>query len=138
MPGELDPQAQAYLDEIAKLGYRPMYEMTPAESRACFGDLIARFGGSAEPIGRIEDREIEGPAGKLPARVYTPDGDGPFPLLVFFMLTASLPVTGLLRSRLFNDSPIDRVVSRFQLSTVSRRSIPSQPRRKMPMELRGG
>ena len=34
--------------------------------------------------GRIEEREIEGPSGDLPVRIYTPAGDGPFPILVYF------------------------------------------------------
>ena len=35
-------------------------------------------------VARVEDRLIDGPGGRLPLRVYTPDGDAPFPALVFF------------------------------------------------------
>ncbi|MEW9669367.1 alpha/beta hydrolase [Ammoniphilus sp. 3BR4] len=35
-------------------------------------------------VGSIEDRMISGPGGEIPIRIYTPEGDGPFPLLVFF------------------------------------------------------
>ena len=37
-----------------------------------------------EPVSTVEDRLIPGVAGKQPIRVYTPAGDGPFPLLVYF------------------------------------------------------
>ena len=30
------------------------------------------------------DRTIQGAAGKIPARVYTPEGPGPFPVIVYF------------------------------------------------------
>jgi len=37
-----------------------------------------------EAVGGLEDRLVPGPAGAIPVRIYTPAGDGPFPLLVFF------------------------------------------------------
>ena len=36
------------------------------------------------PVARVVDRTIPGPDGALPVRVYTPEGSGPFPLLVVF------------------------------------------------------
>src|SRR5439155_5489284 len=41
-------------------------------------DFVARDGF------RKEDRMIPGPAGEIPIRIYTPQGGGPFPVLVFF------------------------------------------------------
>ena len=35
-------------------------------------------------IGAVRQISIPGPAGKIPARVYTPEGEGPYPLLLFF------------------------------------------------------
>jgi acetyl esterase len=35
------------------------------------------------PLAAIRDHAIPGPAGTVPVRVYTPQGKGPFPLLVF-------------------------------------------------------
>src|SRR5262249_19144340 len=40
--------------------------------------------GERRAVGSVEDREIAGPAGKIPIRIYTPEGKGPFPVLVFF------------------------------------------------------
>ncbi len=36
------------------------------------------------PVGAVRDIGVAGGAGMIPARVYTPAGTGPFPLLVFF------------------------------------------------------
>ncbi len=38
----------------------------------------------AEKVAKVEDRKIPGPAGEIPIRIYTPEGTGPFPVLVFF------------------------------------------------------
>jgi acetyl esterase len=35
-------------------------------------------------LASVEDRRIPGPAGELPVRIYTPEGDGPFPVIVYF------------------------------------------------------
>ncbi|MBO2461036.1 alpha/beta hydrolase [Actinomadura violacea] len=35
-------------------------------------------------VGSVADTAIPGPAGDLPVRVYTPEGDGPFPAFVWF------------------------------------------------------
>jgi acetyl esterase len=37
-----------------------------------------------EPVKRIEDRNIPGTAGDIRVRIYTPEGKGPFPLVVFY------------------------------------------------------
>ena len=36
------------------------------------------------PLARVADRTIPGPGGALPVRVYTPVGEGPFPIVVYF------------------------------------------------------
>jgi len=45
---------------------------------------MAALSGEAEPVGKVEDRDIPGPEGKILLRIYTPAGKGPFPILVFF------------------------------------------------------
>jgi acetyl esterase len=37
-----------------------------------------------EPVARVENQVIPGPAGDIPVRLYTPEGTGPFPVLMFF------------------------------------------------------
>jgi len=79
----LDPQARFVLDQLEALGSPPMHTLTPAQAREASRAWIAGAG-EPEPVARVEDRAIPGPAGVIPVRVYTPAGGGPFPVLVFF------------------------------------------------------
>ncbi|RAI58634.1 alpha/beta hydrolase [Roseicella frigidaeris] len=82
----VDPQIQALLDAGRHL---PRTESLPvAEARAMYEARTAAY---APPtaVARVEERTIPGPEGApLRLRVYTPEGpgegQGPFPLLVFF------------------------------------------------------
>jgi acetyl esterase len=56
---------------------------TVEEARTGY-DAMAAAGGELPELGSVADRTIPGPAGDIPIRVYTPLGDGPFPILVFF------------------------------------------------------
>jgi len=40
--------------------------------------------GKQAEVARVEDRTVELPNIRVPIRLYTPEGDGPFPILVFF------------------------------------------------------
>jgi len=82
----LAPQAQAYLDQMAAMQVPHIATLTPEVVRA---GVAAQFEAERqqtppEPVARVENRTIPGPAGEIPIRVYTPHGDGPFPALVFF------------------------------------------------------
>jgi acetyl esterase len=79
----LDQQTQTVLDMIAAIGGPPMHSMSVADAREAMLAMAA-ISGEAEPVGKVEDREIPGPEGKIPLRIYTPAGKGPFPILVFF------------------------------------------------------
>ena len=78
----LDPQAQAILDMIAAMGTPPIEEMSVEQARTMLN--LNEMGGTPEPVARVEDREIPGPYGPTPIRIYTPEGVGPFPVLVYF------------------------------------------------------
>ncbi|MDZ4402160.1 alpha/beta hydrolase [Prosthecobacter sp.] len=77
----LDPQAQAFLAQLAALGAPPLEQLPVDQVRAIYRQL---FGGSGEPeaVGEVIDRTIPGPGGPIPLRIYTPKGSGPFPVLV--------------------------------------------------------
>lgn len=79
----LDPQARELLDQIAKAGIPPFHTLTPQQAREQM--LVAsRFMGPPEEVHCVEDREVPGPAGAIPVRVYRPgDGDA-LPAVVFF------------------------------------------------------
>jgi acetyl esterase len=80
----LDAQTQAVVDRIAASGEPPMHTLSVAEARQAQLKGVAAMGGKPETVGHIEDREIPGPQGTIPVRIYSPKGKGPFPLLVFF------------------------------------------------------
>ncbi len=46
--------------------------------------MLKALGIEQEPVAHVEDRVIPGLAGDIPIRIYTPEGAGPFPILVFF------------------------------------------------------
>jgi acetyl esterase len=64
-------------------GGKPLNELPVAEARQAMV-MPMRKSRAALPLASIADRSIPGPAGDLPIRIYTPEGVGPFPLLVYF------------------------------------------------------
>lgn len=79
----VDPQVQVYLDQMASLNMPQLSSMTPEVIRQQIAQELAMFG-EGEPVAHVENRTIPGPAGEIPVRIYTPEGSGPFPVLVFF------------------------------------------------------
>lgn len=87
-----DPQMKAVLEELAKLTPVPLYTMTPAQARKQPGPpdavkaVLKKQGKpiTPEPVAKVMDTTVPGPAGSIPVRVYTPSGTGPFPVLVYF------------------------------------------------------
>ena len=77
----LDPQAQVALDAAAAIGLPPNHTVSAQEARAN-SKLRPRPGGPE--VAKVEDRNIPGPGGEIPVRIYTPAGSGPFPILVWF------------------------------------------------------
>lgn len=86
---------QAVLDQHAKLGPAPIESLTPTEARRqptpkdAVMALLAAQGKDTTPTALVPgvtsvDRQIDGAAGAIPARIYTPDGAGPFPVIVYY------------------------------------------------------
>lgn len=76
----LDPQAKAFLDS---LGQRvPLSALTVAENRANMAKLRS-LAGQAEAVSKIEDVSIPVKDGEITVRVYTPEGEGPFPIFIY-------------------------------------------------------
>ncbi len=81
----LDPQVQAFLDEIAALDPPPLETMTPDEAREmCIAEIEAL--GEPEAVAEVRDFTVPGPGGEVPVRLYKPEsaGDEPLPVLVFY------------------------------------------------------
>jgi acetyl esterase len=77
----VDPQIQMLLNLRAALP--PLHTLTVAEAREQFA--ARDIPGLRVPeIAHVFNRDMQGPGGSLGLRVYTPPGEGPFPLMVFF------------------------------------------------------
>jgi acetyl esterase len=81
----LDPQAKALLDLMPPMPDFSTLDLALARAGMAQGPLGA---GDPEPVARVENRTVPGPAGEIPVRVYTPQGAGkasePSSGLVFF------------------------------------------------------
>lgn len=78
----IDPQLTPFLagaTAFPKAGSIPVTEL-----RALVRQASTAFPPPALPIGAVEDRTIGGPGCDLRVRVYTPAGEGPFPVIVYF------------------------------------------------------
>ncbi len=80
----VDTQTQAVLDFLAASGMPPLHMLTVADARGAMLAMDKWGRGEPEPVGNVEDREVPGPEGQISVRIYTPEGKGPFPVLVFF------------------------------------------------------
>ena len=86
------PEMQFVLEKLAELGAKPLHTLTVDQARAqptpadAVAAVMADKGIDAGPASEIvtSDIVIPGPAGDIKARVYTPPGDGPFPVIVYY------------------------------------------------------
>ena len=86
------PEMQAVLDKLAELGAKPLHTLSVDEARAqptpadAVAAVMKDMGIDAGPAAAIatSDIVIPGPAGDNKARVYTPAGEGPFPVIVYY------------------------------------------------------
>lgn len=82
---------QDVLDELAALGGKPIEQLTPLEARRqptptdAVKALLKKKGKeiTPEPVAAVEDKYITGPGGDIAIRIYTPEGRGPFPVIVY-------------------------------------------------------
>lgn len=84
-------QMRAVLEEFLSFQVPPLYLLTPQHARQQLAiqdaaiSLLRKQGRSTvEAVGSVRNTTIPGPAGPLAARVYTPTGSGPFPVIVYF------------------------------------------------------
>ncbi|MFH1160863.1 MAG: alpha/beta hydrolase, partial [bacterium] len=80
--GELDPQAIQFLTAIAVAELPPLADLTPqlARERNIVDAFMSRSALEIIP----SENEIPGPYGSIPLRIFTPSGEGPFPVLIYF------------------------------------------------------
>lgn len=87
-----DPQMQVVLDALKSLDAKPVHTLSVPDARtqASAADAARTVQRdkkiSALPEAKVATKDIAIPtaAGALPARVYTPEGQGPFPVVLYF------------------------------------------------------
>ena len=100
MPAAVNSQAQAVLDKFAELGPLPTENLSPENARnnptlknaveqmaaesAMVRAMNVAMPAMPEPVGKIGHITIPTGDGEVIARVFTPKGDAPFPVLVYF------------------------------------------------------
>ncbi|WP_309671932.1 alpha/beta hydrolase [Gemmatimonas sp.] len=88
-------EMQSVLDQLGSMGGKPIESLTPTEARrqptpaAAVAMVMAKAGKDTMPMAMVPgvtsiDRTIPGPAGAMPARIYTPTGPGPFAVVVYY------------------------------------------------------
>jgi acetyl esterase len=79
----LDPQLKRYLDEHPTP--MPAGPMTPQALRLAVRSMPQATGsGEPEAVARVEDRHVAVDGGQITVRLYTPDEQEPFPVLVYY------------------------------------------------------
>lgn len=79
---ELDPQTEALLETLGAGITPPTYTLSVTEGRDMLDELF--LDEDPEPVGEVLNTEIQGPDDPIPLRIYAPEGEGPFPVLVFY------------------------------------------------------
>lgn len=84
---EIHHQAKKILDLLTTDGVNVLSQMSVAEARTHYDQVIAEHNFDLAEVGGVEDREIDGPNGPIPLRIIRPLGSDPaepLPILVFF------------------------------------------------------
>lgn len=90
--GHADQPMTAVLEALQSLNPKSIQSLSAEDARdqPTIADAVMkvldRQGQSKvpQPVGKIDNRSIPGPAGSIPIRVYTPNGNGPFPIVVYY------------------------------------------------------
>lgn len=91
-PAKAEPHMQKVLDALGSLGGKPIETLTPEEARKqpspadAVKKVLTDSGKSAAPEAgvTVKDMMIAGPLGNFPIHIYTPEGKGPFPVMVYY------------------------------------------------------
>jgi acetyl esterase len=91
-PPKAEPHMQKVLDALKALGGKPIETLTPEEARKqptpadAVKKVLADAGQSTAPEAgvTVKDMTVQGQGGSFPVHVYTPDGKGPFHVMVYY------------------------------------------------------
>lgn len=79
----LDPQVEAFLEEIQGFRQEPLHRLTPAKARLLAVAETALLA-PPEPMAKTEDRRVPGYGGWIPIRIYVPEAAQTLPVLVYY------------------------------------------------------
>lgn len=87
-----DKDMAAVLTKLEDLNPKPISSLSAEDARTqpTPADAVAALMQERKqstaplPIGKTKNRTITGPGGDIPIRIYTPQGNGPFPVIVYF------------------------------------------------------
>ena len=90
-PPKANKEMSAVLDQLSALGGKRAEQLAPDEARRqptptdAVKTLLRQRGQSTapEPVAKVENRSIAGAGGEIPIRIYTPQGAGPFPVVLY-------------------------------------------------------
>ncbi len=81
----LDPQTKALLDAMNAVDGPKLYEMAVKDARMALEAISIENGGKPQELKKVENRDIDGPNGAIPVRIYWPEkATGKLPLLIFY------------------------------------------------------
>lgn len=83
MRDPLDPALADLVAEFEKREVSPWHALSVDEARHLEDDLFTPAPDAREDVGAVTEFEVDGDAGSIALRIYTPDAPGPHPLLVF-------------------------------------------------------
>jgi acetyl esterase/lipase len=82
----MHPQVVQALEIMARMNLKPIEAMNPVEARAQMEATARSRRAEPLPVGRVEDRDIPGPAGPIPVRLYRPQATSgrPVPAIAYY------------------------------------------------------
>ena len=89
-PPKAEAHMQKVLDALASLGGKPIETLTPEEARKqpspadAVKKVLADSGTASDAGVTVKDMMLAGPLGNFPIHIYTPEGAGPFPVMVYY------------------------------------------------------
>jgi acetyl esterase len=76
------PDVQDVLEEIEEFGVLPLNQYGAEGAREVYAEMRPDVEGPS--VGSVEDRTVPGTESEIPVRIYRPEGEGPFPTVVFY------------------------------------------------------
>ncbi|MBT3931652.1 MAG: alpha/beta hydrolase [Rhodospirillaceae bacterium] len=80
----IDPQIKTFIDGLVELNMPHPVDLGIEGARDGFSQLWQQVNPPSRDSVKVEDIQVPGPSGDIRTKVYTPAGDGPFPVLAFF------------------------------------------------------